>query len=234
MALFQIMKPKIIGHRGCKGIEPENTLIGIEKAISLGVDAVEIDVHMSKDGKLVVIHDETVDGTTNGIGFVKEMKLEELKKLDAGKGERIPTLQEVVDLVKNKTSLIIELKVNGTEKKVVEIIEKNNLQNVIVISFIHQLIKNVNKINGKIKTGVLFVGNLIEPADAALKAGADYVFVHYKTIDRGFVDKCHKKGINVSVWNIDELEELKKYSKLGIDMIGSNKPNILVDYYKAV
>jgi len=225
------MEIKIVGHRGCRDIEPENTLLGIKKAMELGVDAVEIDVHLSKDNELVVIHDPSVDRTTNGKGLVKDMSLKELKKLDAGKGEKIPTLEEVIELIDGKIVLVIELKAEGTEKKVVEFINKNKLKNVIVISFFHQLVKNVKELDKDIKTGVLFSANPIDPVQLAENAGAEYVFPHYKWVDKDFVDKCHKKGIKVSAWNIDTLEELKDFLKLGVQTIGSNRPDILIKYY---
>lgn len=92
----------IMGHRGAAALEPENTLVSIARAMEIGVDAVEIDVHLSKDGEIVVIHDSTVDRTTNGTGPVRSYTLREMKAFDAGKGETIPTLQEVMDLVDNK------------------------------------------------------------------------------------------------------------------------------------
>lgn len=226
------MKPMLIGHRGCKGIEPENTLLGVKKAMSIDADGVEIDVHLSKDKELVVIHDDTLNRTTNGKGFVKNLILEELKKLNGGKGEKIPTLQEVIDLVKDKIYLIIELKVRGTEKKVIELIKKNKLRKVIVISFIHQLVKNVKKIDKKIKTGILFKDNQINPVVMAKNADSEFVFPKYKLVDKEFVVKCHKKGIRVAVWNINNLNELKQASKLGLDIICSNRPDILVNYFK--
>ncbi len=226
------MTPLIIGHRGCKDIEPENTLLGIKKAVSLGVDGVEIDVHLSKDKELVVIHDETVDRTTNGKGYVKDLTLKEIKTLDARKGEKIPTLNEVVSLIQDKILLTIELKVPGTEKKVVDLIKKNKLKKVMVISFIHQLVKNVKKIDKTITTGVLFAAKPIDPADLAKKADANFVVPQYKPVDKEFVAQCHKKGIKVSVWNIDNIEELKKYANIGLDIIGSNRPDIIINYFK--
>ena len=96
-----------IGHRGARGYAPENTLKSFQKAIELGVDAVELDVQLCKSGELIVMHDDTVDRTTDGSGFVKKLKLKDLKKLDAGMGERIPTLEEVLDLVNRRVKVNI-------------------------------------------------------------------------------------------------------------------------------
>ncbi len=110
----------IVGHRGAAGYEPENTLLSFQKAIEIGVDWIELDVHRSSDGHLMVIHDDTVDRTTRGHGKVSEMTLAELKKLDAGKGQKIPTLQEAIDFMKGKVRVIIEIKQEGTEADVVD------------------------------------------------------------------------------------------------------------------
>jgi len=98
----------IIGHRGAAALEPENTLLSIERAMDIGVDAVEIDVHLSKDKELVVIHDATVDRTTNGTGPVSSYTVQEIKRLDAGKGEAIPTLQEVINLIVRQVSFLLD------------------------------------------------------------------------------------------------------------------------------
>ncbi len=226
------MKSMLIGHRGCKDIEPENTLLAIKKAIAIGVDGVEIDVRLSKDKELVVIHDDTLDRTTNGKGFVKNLILKELKKLNAGKGEKIPTLQEVINVIKDRIYLLIELKAEGTEKSVVELIKKNKLKKAIIISFIHQLVKNVKKIDKKIKTGILFKDNQTDPVVMAKNTNSEFVFPKYELVDKEFVVKCHKKGIRVAAWNINNPDELKKASKLGLDIIYSNRPDILINYFK--
>ena len=105
----------IMGHRGAPNLEPENTLLSISRAFEIGVDAVEIDVHLTKDNEIVVIHDATVDRTTNGTGPVCGYTLEVIKKLDAGKGQPIPTLQEVIDFSEGKLKLVIEFKEEGYE-----------------------------------------------------------------------------------------------------------------------
>src|SRR4051794_23137839 len=110
-----------VAHRGASAYEPENTLRAFEKAIELGADMSEIDLHLSKDGELIVMHDYSVDQTTNGHGAIKEMTLEEIKRLDAGQGEQVPTLQEVIDLVRGRNGLYIELKAEGTPRATVDL-----------------------------------------------------------------------------------------------------------------
>ena len=222
----------IIGHRGAAALEPENTLLSIERAMDIGVDAVEIDVHLSKDKELVVIHDATVDRTTNGTGPVSSYTVQEIKRLDAGKGEAIPTLQEVIDLIGKRVMLVIELKEEGTERAVVDLIIRNNLcDKACVISFRHRLVKTVKEMDSRIKTGVLLVGS---PVDAciATQASADALVMKYSFVDREFVKIAHKKGLKVFIWNIDDQDFLKPYVDMGVDAIGTNDPRVLVKYFR--
>src|SRR3989344_9380836 len=113
-----------IGHRGACGYAPENTLKSFQRAIDLGVDAIELDVQLCKSGELIVMHDNTVDRTTDGSGFIKKLKLKDLKKLDAGEGERIPTLEEVLNLVDRRVKVNIELKGPKTAKPALKLIDE--------------------------------------------------------------------------------------------------------------
>lgn len=222
----------IMGHRGAAALEPENTLLSIERAMEIGVDAVEIDVRLSKDKEIVVIHDSTVDRTTNGTGPVSSYALKEMKKLDAGKGETIPTLDEVIDLIGNQVMLVIELKEEGTERKVVELIKRNNLDdNVYVISFWHSLVRAVKELDSRIKTGILLVGC---PVDAciATQASANALVMKYTFVNRKFVEIAHKEGLKVFIWNIDDRHLLKPYADMRVDGIGSNDPRVLVEYFR--
>jgi len=222
----------IIGHRGAAALEPENTLLSIKRAMDIGVDAIEIDVHFSKDKELVVIHDATVDRTTNGKGPVSNYTVQEIKRLDAGKGEAIPTLQEVIDLIDKRVMLIIELKEEGTERPVVDIIVRNNLfDKVCVISFWHRLVKTVKEMDGRIKTGVLLVGSPVDTCIAA-QASADMLVMKYTFVDREFVKIVHKTGLKVFIWNIDDRDFLKPYVDMGVDAIGTNDPGVLVKYFR--
>lgn len=224
----------IMGHRGAKALEPENTLLSIRRAMEIGVDAVEIDVHLTKDKEVVVIHDSTVDRTTNGKGPIGSYTLEEIKKLDAGKGEKIPTLEEVIEFVKDKVRLIIELKEEGTEDKVVELIKRYNMfDSAYIISFWHMLVKKIKEMDSRIKTGVLLVGC---PVDACMarSASADALVMNYAFVNKELVDKAHQEGLKVFIWNIDDRDMLRPYVDMGVDGIGSNDPRILVEYFKSV
>ena len=223
----------VTGHRGAGFLEPENTIRSIRRAIELGVDQVEIDVHLSRDGKLVVIHDETLDRTTNGHGFVRDYTLAELKKLDAGKGEKIPTLQEVIDAVKGKVMLQIELKEPAAADQVVKTVEDNGLVgDVIVTSFWHHAVKRVKELNPRIETGVLFACSPIDVAQLAINAGADALHANFNYVDSSMVEEAHRHGLKIRVWNPDDEYHLKRIAALDVDAIGSNRPDLLLKLLK--
>lgn len=217
------------GHRGAAGLEPENTLLGIGRAIELGVDQIEIDVHLTRDDRLVVIHDETVDRTTNGSGMVRDLSFEEMRMLDAGKGETIPTLEEVISLVKGKVILQVELKGLGVEERAVEAVERTGIvDEVVFTSFRHPALKAVKKLNPDIEAGVLFYCLPIDPCRLALDAGAEAIHPNVSFVDKGLVLKAHELGLKVRAWNSDEEQEMERLIKTGIDGLGSNRPDLLM------
>ena len=142
-----------IGHRGARAYEPENTLRSFAKAIELGVNAIEFDARKTKDNEIVVIHDETVDRTTNGRVLVRELTLAEIKRLVTDKGEKVPTLEEALDFLDRKVKILIELKETGIEDRVLKIVREKGLRdNVIIISFHEDAIKRVREIDEKVET----------------------------------------------------------------------------------
>jgi len=218
----------IVAHRGASAYEPENTLRAIKRALELNAKMIEVDVRLSKDNHVIVIHDESVDRTTNGKGYVKDLMLEELKKLDAGKGERIPTLQEVINAVRKKAILIIEIKVLNIEDSVVKMIEKEGIEKEVVItSFYHPILRRIKKINQIIKTGVIFKCHPVKPAELALNAHADSLFPEHKYISKEMVKEAHNYDLEIYPWTIDDLDRANKLIKMGVDGIVTNKPDIL-------
>lgn len=234
------MKPFIFGHRGAMAYEPENTLRSFRRAIDFGVNGIELDVRRCKSGEIIVIHDEKVDRTTDGKGYVKDFNLKHLKKLNTGKREKIPTLEEVIQLIKNinkdnnkQIKLIIELKEKNLEKDIAKLIEKYKLiDNSIIISFYHKTIKNIKKLNKKINAGILFVGNPVNAVKLAKDVDANFLFPRFDYVDEELVENAHKNKLKVYVWNIDDKENLEKMLKLKVDGIGSNKPDVIVNYLK--
>ena len=138
---------KIIGHRGAAGYTLENTLASFQKAIKIGCDGTELDVHLTRDNIPVVIHDSTVDRVTSGSGIVSQMSLEEIKKLDCKDKQKIPTLQEVIDLCREKINLKIELKADVAVRQVAEALKQNNIvPGTSVLSFDKGTLKEIRKI----------------------------------------------------------------------------------------
>ncbi len=216
-----------IGHRGAKAYEPENTLRSFKKALEIGVDAVEFDVRRTKDNQLVVIHDANVKRTTDGEGLVSELTLGEIKGFSAEKGEKIPTLKEALNFLDNKVKIVIELKEEGVEEKVLEAIRENGLQkNVVVVSFIEEVLKKIRDLDVDVETGLIYVKHK-DPVKTALELEAGFLLPLYRFTHTANVRKAHENGLKVIVWTINKPEEVKEYQKKGVDGIASDKPDIL-------
>lgn len=225
---MKLGKPLVIAHRGASAYEPENTLRAVERALELGADLIELDVRLSRDGHVVVIHDERVDRTTNGKGYVKDMTLDDLKGLDAGLGEKIPTLGKVLDLVKGRAGLIVEIKAPEAVEKVVQTIEeKRMVREAIVSSFDPHAVKRVKELNSDIKTCVLCSFHPLEAIRLTLKARAEILYLDHRYIDTDAVVEAHKHGLTIYSWATDDPNEAKRLIKIGVDGITTNKPDLL-------
>ena len=219
----------IIGHRGDRSDEPENTLSSFEKAIELGADMVELDVHLTKDRHLVVIHDRKVNRTTEGRGLVSEKTLEEIKSLDAGKGEEIPTLEEVIELVDQRVPINIELKAIGSAEKVCDVIkfyvsEGWNYKDFLVSSFEHNELHHFSGICPEVKIGVLTGDIPLGYAEYAETLGAYSVNIALEAASPKFIEDAHKRGIKVFVWTVNELEDIALMKRLEVDGIFTDFP----------
>jgi len=216
-----------IGHRSARAYVPENTLKSFKKALEIGVDAVELDVRKTKDNQLVVIHDADIKRTTNGEGLVSAFTLMEIQGFDAGSGEKIPTLEEVLDFLDKKAKVFVELKESGIEEQVLAIVKEKGLEkNVIITSFIEEALKKVRELNGNVETGLIYV-NYKNPIKAALELKANYLLPLYRFTHTANVKKAHQNGLKVVVWTINKPEEVKEYARKGADGIASDNPDIL-------
>jgi glycerophosphoryl diester phosphodiesterase len=220
---------RIIGHRGAAGYAPENTLLSFQTAIEIGCDATEMDVRLSKDGRVVVIHDEEVSRVTDGEGFVCEMTLAKLKKLNCPEKQKIPTLQEVIDLCKGKIDLLIELKARGTPAKVNRIIVKNKItENVAVISFNYELLREIKKFNPKLKAGLLFEECTEEIWKLVEEIPLDFIGPRGDIVNKGIVDRAHKMGKIVHAYHVNNKNAGNELLTLGVDEIGTNFPKLFI------
>ncbi|MBS4537091.1 glycerophosphodiester phosphodiesterase [Clostridium sp. D2Q-11] len=233
-------QPLIYAHRGASAYAPENTMAAFKKAIELNADGIEIDVQMSKDGHLIICHDEKVDRTTNGKGYIKDINLKDLKLLDAGFkfssnfiGEKIPTLIELMELIKdNNMVLNIELKNNvidykGIEQKVIDTIKQYNMENRIIISsFNHNSLYKVKDIDSTIKTGVLYSKKLKNPITYAKNIKADAIHPSYKRLNRFVIAKAKKENIEINTFTVNIRDYMKLLIDIKIDGIITDYPDI--------
>lgn len=237
-----------IAHRGASGYAPENTLAAFKKAIELGADMIELDVHLTKDQELVVMHDETVNRTTDGKGKISKKILTEIKKLLINGHERVPTLQEVINLVKGQCRLNIEIKNKGAAKNVLEIIKKNCVEQTTMVSSNYlRPLREVYKNNKNIEIALIFwssktkfrqlliiaLGLLLFPFTCliilrrARRARARWVNLAWPFAHKRFVRLLHTFNYKVAVWIVNNPRLIKKMKEMGVDGIMSNYPDRL-------
>ncbi|MFC1715709.1 glycerophosphodiester phosphodiesterase [Candidatus Poribacteria bacterium] len=219
---------QIIGHRGARGLEPENTMRSFQKGLELNVDYIECDVHMTKDNHIVLMHDHTVDRTTDGNGPVNSFTFDEIRRLDAGKGERIPTLQELLDLARGKVKLHIELKDETATEATVGMVEENGMEReVFLTSGNTETLRRVRELNASIPTEHIF-GNPPEDAiERALSVGAKRISCHISHLTSELVQKAHESNIEVIAWPPNTVEEAKKAMECNVDLICTDRPDIV-------
>jgi glycerophosphoryl diester phosphodiesterase len=223
-------RPLLGGHRGNPADSPENTMRSFRSAIAAGCDLIECDVHLSSDGRLVVIHDHTLERTTNGKGLVYEHTAAELRKLDAGKGERIPLLQEVVELSLGKVGLVIEIKklpipYPGLEEKLLAMLRQlGAVPECAVISFHHPSIRALREMEPKLQVGILEGARPIDPARMLRESGADVYSPHWGAMDPQLVKEVHAAGGAVAVWPVDDDAGVAWCKFCKPDSIFSNRP----------
>lgn len=222
-----------IGHRGAKGHLAENTLESFQKAIDLGVDGIELDVHLSADGAIVVIHDETVDRTTNGKGFVKQLTLSDLKKLRIEDRFEIPILSEVFDLVNHKYLINIELKAHETAKPVADLIEDYvvnkgwKYSEFLVSSFDWPALQTVRDLHDEIPLGVLTHTDLNLAVAFAKFIRAETIHPYFHLLTAENTRAMQQQKLKVFSWTINEWEDLQKIKSYKPDGIITDFPERL-------
>ncbi len=219
----------LIAHRGFSGRHPENTLRAFRAAEELGVDMVECDVHRSLDGHLVVIHDATLDRTTSGHGPVRSRTLAEIQALDAGDGERVPTLEELLEAV--SLPVVVEVKTPEALPGLLRLYaERPTLRERLwPISFGHKLIQALTTEVPGLMAGVLYAGAPVEPWPLAEAAGARILLPALETVSRDEVEAAHAHGLYISIWTADTPEEFAFCKEIGVDGIATNRPDLLIE-----
>lgn len=239
---MKFQKPVIYAHRGFSGIAPENTVIAFRKALEVGATGIELDVQLSKDGEIMVIHDEKIDRTTNGKGLVIQYTKDELQQFDAGSwlapefaGAQIPTLREVLELLRNTPiQLNIEFKTGvvdyeGLEEKTLRLVKHYRYENqTLYSSFNHYSLVKVKSLDHKARIGLLYVAGLYEPWDYARKLGADAIHPLYYSARPELVVAAHASGIEVNTYTVDMEADLRNVLLAGVDGIITNYPDRLL------
>lgn len=229
-------KPMIIGHRGAAGVAPENTLASFQLALAQGADGVELDVHLSRDGRLMVCHDPTLDRTTNGSGWICRMKASEIRQYDAGvgfderfRGETVPTLDEVFDLMPPGILINIEIKssYNGLMEEALGAFlrERERMEDVVVSSFDHKCLQRLKRSLPGVRIGLLYAANLVHHSEYArlLEVHVHSLHPHYHLLDQVDVAAANERGIATYPYTANLEEDLRT-------LIGYGVTGIITDY----
>lgn len=235
---------EIYAHRGSSGTHPENTIAAFQEAARLPIQGIELDVHLSKDGELVVIHDEKINRTSNGKGYVKDLTLEELKAFDFGswfsdefEGQTIPTLREVLVLFADTSHHVnIELKSDvfpypGMVEKVVALVEEMEFDTRVVLSsFDHQAIRTAKQIAPHLETAPLFKEVLVDPLEYMYNVPADALHVFYRTAFRPPIQQALNTGATIRTYTVNQEKDAQALQDIGVSAIFTDYPEKMIPY----
>jgi glycerophosphoryl diester phosphodiesterase len=242
-SIGDVRKVDNVAHRGAAGYAPENTIAAFDKAVEMKADYIEIDVQRSKDGELVIIHDTSVDRTTDGTGKVGDLTFAELRSLDAGswkgeqfKGEKIPTFDEILDRYHGKVGILIELKAPelypGIEESIAQELKARNLdvpqnEKIIIQSFNFESMKMMNQLLPKVPIGVLTSSKLHTTPEALQEFStyADYFNPSYGIVTKDLVDQVHSIGMKISSWTVRSQEAADFLLEMNVDAIITDYPD---------
>ncbi|SES99509.1 glycerophosphodiester phosphodiesterase family protein [Paenibacillus sp. NFR01] len=235
------MKNMCVAHRGFSGKAPENTLAAVRMALALPyVRWMEIDVQLTKDGVPVVIHDFTLDRTTNGHGKVKDMDYEQMRRLDAGswkgrtfRGERVPALQEVLELAAGKLRLNIELKTTGNmypglEQAVIDLVYAKGMQeDVVLTSFDSEALRKVKSLAPDLRTGLIYDARSGDPDRKLKELDCSFLSIHFGRLNKELAARLTERGVRTMAWTVNKAKEMRHLAAMNSDiMICTNRPDI--------
>jgi len=230
-----------IAHRGASGYAPENTFAAFRKATAMGAGFIETDLQLSRDARLVAIHDATVNRTTNGQGAVHDLTLAELRRLDAGSwfgsefaGERIPTIEEILEFAKKHDVVFyLELKPSGSwggEHALISALrESGEIARTVVISFDPAILANARKIEPTVMTGLLFEGQISDPLAKAIEIGARQLAVRGSLVTPRLLKEARQRDLQVVCWTVNHPAHMRLLSEAGVDGIISDYPDRLLE-----
>ena len=237
-------KPILLAHRGFSGEYPENSPIAFEAAVQkTACDGFESDVHITKDGKLVIFHDATLERTSNGTGYLKDYTYDELMQLDIGSwkapefaGQHIWTFDQLLDFCHDTHMLLnmalknYEVFYEGLEQMVIDAVCAHKMQDeVFVSSFNHISMQHFKNLNGDIKTGLLYDKPFLDIDKYIERSNADNMHPRYMLLQYQpeLVDLYHGRGMNVNTWTVNEVSDMRDMMERGVDSIISNDPDVL-------
>ena len=231
--------PLVVAHRGASRAAPENTLAAFREALDRGADAVELDVQRTSDGHLIIVHDATLERTTDGRGLVARHSLVALKKLDAGRwfnerfaGERLPTLEEAAAAIDKRAGLFVEIKQGPVfddkiEAAIARVIEERGLVEWCeVSSFDHSSVRRMKTLLPAVPGGILYDAMLIDPFSAAGLAQADALHPGWPMVTLDLVREAHRRGLAVAVWTVNDEDVIAELARWGVDAVVTDVPDV--------
>ncbi|GAA1518775.1 glycerophosphodiester phosphodiesterase family protein [Streptomyces albidochromogenes] len=214
-----------IGHRGVMGVEPENTLRSFVRAEQAGMDAIELDLHLSKDGALVVMHDAEVDRTTDGRGAIADLTLAELRGLDAGQGERVPLFEEVLDAV--RSPLQAEIKNVAAAQALAEVMHRRDLAGRVEVSSFHdEAVAEIASLVPGVRTALIASRYGTDVVDRAEAVGAATLALNIRRLTLETVERAHARGLRVIGWVVNTQDHLRLVRALELDGATTDYPEI--------
>lgn len=216
----------LVGHRGAMGLEPENTLRSFLRAEQEGADEIELDLWLSKDGQLVILHDGNVERTTNGTGDVAAMTLAEIKQLDAGLGETVPTFDEVLDAV--ELPIQAEIKTTAAARAVIDTIrDRRLLDRITVTSFHADILAAAKEYLPDVRTGLIYSGAPTDSVEVAKSLDAGLLCLGIGTLSLELVEQAHQADLGVIAWPVNDTERLASAREIGVDGVTTDYPGLL-------
>lgn len=232
MSWFGSDRPLVIAHRGANAYMPENTLAAFELATEQGADGIELDVQLSRDGRLVIIHDFEVSRTTNGQGKVADLTVAELQSLDAGEGQKIPTLDELFEAMGPRLLYNIEIKYfgwrdQGVETAVADRIAAYHLENHVLVSSFNPLAvrRARRQLPRTIPVALIRAGGLLKYGYWLADGEVDHP--HYSLVDEAYMAWAKRRGYHSNVWTVDDPAEAQRLARLGVNGLITNKPDLI-------
>ena len=216
-----------VAHRGASGYEPENTILAFKKALELQVDMIELDARLCKTGELVIIHDEDLKRTTNGEGLVEFKNIEELKSLDAGKNETIPTLTETLNYINQQCQVNIELVSKGAGAATAKVLKSNkwDLDNILISSFRINELKTFNSLLPEVKLGYLAMEVTSKQAKELNKLNFYSIGLEKNCLKKDVFIQLRDMGLKIFVFTVNDIEEIEHFTRMGVDGIIADYPD---------